>query len=66
MFAYCDALIAYLCEYNRHVRELVELARVAAKLNVPGRAVAIVNEWAADFIRANPNQAALFAKRGWL
>lgn len=66
MFAYCDALIAYLCEYNRHIREMVELARVAAKLGVPARAPAIVNEWAADFITANPHQAALFAKRGWL
>lgn len=65
MFSYCDALIDYVAENNRHVRDMVALAR-SVPAEYAGKPIASVNAWVKDFIRCNPNQAALFSKRGWL
>ena len=66
MFAFRDELIHYVCERNRHVRDMVQLAKQAAVHGLEASPVATVNRWVGAFITSNPNQAALFVKRGWL
>lgn len=66
MFAYCDELVDYVCQNNRHVRDMVKLAHVAAKHGLEASPVQKANAWIAGFISDNRHQAALFAKRGWL
>ena len=66
MYVYHDALIAYVCEHNRHVRDMVQLANQAAVHGLEASPVATVNRWVGAFIASNPNQAAMFVRRGWL
>lgn len=59
----CPKLVEAVAERNLHVREMLALARLAEKFDVPSSAPARLETWVRDWLARNPRQAALLVQR---
>lgn len=58
------ALIEAIAERNVHIREMLELKRVADRVGVPSESVnATLEDWTRDWIDRNPRLGALLSQR---
>lgn len=57
------ALIEAIAERDCHIREMLELKKLADKHNVPSRCNEILQGWVDEWSKKNPHQFKLFQER---